>query len=224
MLQNKGGHVTQQSSSPADTQRAKSFLAALQQGSVGLHPTDTVPGLTCWPSLGLDKLTQFKHRPENRPFLFLAATAGQAFRLWQPLPLPWQEALTQLWPGALTVVFSSSEAGQQLQAGSTLAVRVPRLASQDEWFRQVLRSQPLPSTSVNLSGAAHARTWAEALASVAGRSDVHAPCLNDQNNKESELSSTSSPAPSTLITITGERSFTVLREGAIVRSTIESAL
>lgn len=216
--------MTKQSSYPADSQRAGSFLAALQQGAVALHPTDTVPGLTCWPSLGLQKLTQFKHRPKGRPFLFLAATTEQACHLWQPLPLPWQHALGELWPGPLTVVYTSSTQGQTLQSGSTLAVRVPHLSRRDQWFRDVLRSQPLPSTSVNLSGAAHAQTWAEAIAHVAGRADIHIPYLEGSDCTPPQLNPAGGTAPSTLIAIDGERAFTVLREGSMSKATIQLAL
>lgn len=186
---------------------------------MALHPTDTIPGLTCWPAHGLDVLAHFKGRDAAQPFIFLAATTAQALALWQPLSESWQRALARLWPGPLTVAMAPSPQGRQIAPmATTLAVRVPKLAPADSWFRAVLEEQPLPSTSANITGCAHATDWASAIAQFHGTPGLYIPPLPQvpapDNNRR----------PSTLITITGPTSFTTLRAGAVDTATIEAAL
>lgn len=186
---------------------------------MALHPTDTIPGLTCWPAHGLDVLAHFKGRDAAQPFIFLAATTAQAQTLWQPLSESWQRALARLWPGPLTVAMTPSPEGLQLAPEvATLAVRVPKLAPADGWFQAVLEEQPLPSTSANITGGAHATDWASAIAQFHGTPGLYIPPLPESSAPDSNR------RPSTLITITGPESFTTLRTGAVATATIEAAL
>lgn len=186
---------------------------------MALHPTDTIPGLTCWPAHGLDVLAHFKGRDAAQPFIFLAATTAQALSLWQPLAESWQRALAKLWPGPLTVAMTPSPQGLQLAPGvTTLAVRVPKLAQADSWFHAVLEEQPLPSTSANITGGAHATDWASAIAQFQGTPGLYIPSLPVAPAPDIHR------RPSTLIAITGPDSFTTLRAGAVETATIEAAL
>lgn len=194
---------------------AEGFLAQLKAGAIALHPADTVPGLTCWPSQR-DALARFKGRRAEQTFLFLAATKAQALGLWRPLPGRWPEALTRLWPGPLTVIFSPSAAGLALQPGDSLALRVPALPDAARWYRQVLAAQPLPSTSANTTGEPAATTWQQAVKEFKGHPDIYIPAA--------ELPSSQSAQPSTLVRIEGPDMFTLLREGAISAATIKEAL
>lgn len=204
----------------SDTQQADRFLAEVKAGAIALHPADTVPGLTCWPSQ-LETLSEFKGRRPDQSFLFLAATRAQALALWQPLPGRWPEALAQLWPGPLTVVFAPSAAGQKLQQGESLAVRVPRLEGRASWFRQVLAASPLPSTSANATGEPAATSWQAATKAMAAMPDVFVPALAPDQGADQD---SQPPQPSTLIRIDGPHEFTTLRAGAIEAATIEAAL
>lgn len=203
----------------SDDQLAQAFLAQLQAGAIGLHPADTLPGLTCWPGSQLAALARFKGRDASHIFLFLAATVAQAEALWQPLPAGWQNALAQLWPGALTVIHSPSSEGEKLQAAASLAIRVPQLPESARWFRQVLSTQPLPSTSANATGQPPARDWPAATALFANTEGVYIPPI-----KPPAASQGPEAQPSTLIRIEGPNRYTLLRQGAVTAAAIDHAL
>lgn len=200
---------------------AEDFLARVRAGAIALHPTDTLPGLTCWPGTGLAALARFKGRRQGQAFLYLAADISQALSLWQPLPASWATALGHLWPGPLTVVAPPSDLGTKLQQpelrGSGIAVRVPALSSANSWYLEVLKQQPLPSTSANATGETPAADWNEAVSALAGKEGVYIPAAVAQAASEVP------PQPSTMIRIAGDRQYCLLREGALAPDAIEDA-
>lgn len=201
-----------------DSAKAEVFLAELKAGGIALHPSDTVPGLTCWPAQ-LTKLAAFKGRRADQSFLFLASHSSQALALWQPLPGRWPDALAQLWPGPLTVAYTPSAKGHDLQPGASLAIRVPRLPESASWFRIVLAAGPLPSTSANATGEPAATSWQAAAKAMAATPEVFVPDHEDGDDSPRE------PArPSTLLRIDGPAAFTILRAGAVEAAAIEAAL
>lgn len=220
----------------SSAQQAKAFVAQLKAGAIALHPSDTVPGLTCWPSQ-LAALAAFKGRRADQSFIFLAGSMAAAQGLWQPLPAGWPEALASLWPGPLTAIYSSSAAGLALQNGASLALRVPALPCAARWYLKVLAETPLPSTSANATGEPAATTWPEAVQAFAGHPEVYIPPLEPQAARPAKFSRAAGEAsraadgaaseasrPSTLIRIEGPRSFALLRAGAMPQEAIHAAL
>ncbi len=196
------------------------ILSRLKNGHVCVHPTDTLLGLTFDHKnpKAFEKLMNLKKRDPSKGFILLAGSKEDAFSLWQDLPKFWQSALSQLWPGPISVIYNANKNLRQSQLciDETVAVRVPHFLDQDSWYREVLLNYgPLPSTSINLSG--------------------EAPILSIQKVKEAFQEEVFIPTelfgckpvhvakPSTLIKIEGE-SFHCLREGAVSIRSLQEVL
>jgi len=111
----------------------------LARGGVALLPTDTIYGLhaAAGDDTAIARIVALKGRPEDKPFITLAASAAQLRAFGAEVPVE----LDGLWPAALTAV---------LRRGTAfIAARVPDLA----WLRALIeRTGPIVSTSANHSG------------------------------------------------------------------------
>jgi tRNA A37 threonylcarbamoyladenosine synthetase subunit TsaC/SUA5/YrdC len=213
----------------------------LARGAVALHPTDTLPGLTADPRLGVGvaALTRLKGRPDGKPLIGLVAGLDAARRWWAPLPAGWERSLAKLWPGPVTVVWrASAEAPRALVSpDGTIALRSPALAADDAWFLDVLAQVhvPLPSTSVNSAGGQPARTWDEAVGALAELKasagcepvETHVPPKVVPSHAAALLEGASAPRPSTVIRIAasdGAPRYELLRAGALSEAAVRAAL
>jgi L-threonylcarbamoyladenylate synthase len=201
---------------PADARAALAAVADhLAAGSVLAYPTETVYGFgTALQPTGLARLATLKGRPEEKPFLVLAA---------DPLALPglrWTRAARLLaanfWPGPLSLAVAADERyppGVRSAAGQ-VAVRDTPLPA----LRALLQGlgRPITSTSANLPGQPPATTLVGLRAVLdalpAGR-DVLV------------LDGGSLPAspPSTVVDCAGERP-RIVRAGALRRSELQAVL
>jgi L-threonylcarbamoyladenylate synthase len=121
---------------------ATSAAELLQEGGVGLVPTETVVGLVAGES-GLSRLFEIKGRHLDKPVALLCGSAQDAFALSREVP-PFARLLAErFWPGPLTLVLDSA-------TGGTVGVRVPV----HPVARKVLTAygSPLRATSANSSG------------------------------------------------------------------------
>ncbi len=133
---------------------------SLQEGEVGLVPTETVVGLLAGES-GLSRLFDIKGRELDKPIALLCASAQDAFALSREVP-PFARLLAErFWPGPLTLVLDSAK------GSGTIGVRVPA----HPVTRAVLAAygNPLRATSANLSGkpAPHALEDTDAMVRAA---------------------------------------------------------
>lgn len=199
------------------------FLAALNEGKVCLHPSDTLPGLTFHPLLakGRDNLLYIKQRESQKPFVSLVNSIEKAMIFWQPLPGAWERILSQLWPGPLTVVWKAQTLAPvflQSKTGS-LALRYPKWQVEDEWMKRLMESVdfPLPSTSINIAGDMPCRDWPTALEFLQGHpQQCFIPKL--------EYVPVFSQPASTIIELHEDGSFTMLREAAMPKEVIMKAV
>ncbi len=195
---------------PDQTQLEKAlqteFLAAIAAGRVCLHPTDTLPGLTCDPrnKEAVQRILAIKGYLNERPFVHLCAKSAVAKEFFLPLPGAWAKTLEEVWPAPLSVVWQSKEAFHSAQ--DSMAIRVPKLTN--AWFQEVLLSlaQPMPSTSINVKGGTPATNWQEASDFLKGH-DVFIPPAWSMPNEPGTK-------PSTLIKLAIDGSFELLRAGA----------
>ena len=187
------------------------FLRNWQAGRVCVHPTDTIPGLTCNPAdtRAIQRLEQLKKRTQQKALLGLVADFSTAQRFWQTLPALWEELIPLLWPAPLTCVWKSrasvppclvSERGE-------LALRQPLLARDDRWLLTVLQklSYPLPSTSINYEGEAPL-SGEHDLAQFCAKHAVFLPPISWEAKNT---------APSSVLRIIDEKNFEWLRVGAL---------
>ncbi|MEO6258841.1 MAG: L-threonylcarbamoyladenylate synthase [Thermoanaerobaculia bacterium] len=127
-----------------DGEPSEEILAAvatiLKARGVVLMPTDTIyglHGLAGNPAIN-ERIARIKGRPEDKPFVIIAANLVQLGKLDLLIP----EVLESLWPAPLTAILPRT-------SSTPLAVRVP----DSRWLRDLLElTGPLVSTSANPSG------------------------------------------------------------------------
>ena len=114
----------------------------LQEGGVGIVPTETVVGLVAGED-GLSRLFEIKGRRSDKPIALLCGSAQDAFSLCRDVPSLAHLLAERFWPGPLTLVLDSAR-------GGTVGVRVPV----HPVTRTVLAAYggPLHATSANPSG------------------------------------------------------------------------
>jgi L-threonylcarbamoyladenylate synthase len=134
--------------------RAISLAAdAMRGGGVIVLPTDTLYGfsaaLQCRPPY--DRIVGLKGSVSGRPFIALADSIDMAARYVTGWGSASRDALSAVWPAALTAVLPAGPACPRW-FGSTLAVRVP----DNDFVRRVVEAlgEPIVSTSVNRAGEA----------------------------------------------------------------------
>lgn len=141
----------------SDLQIELAFVEALRSGKICVHPTDTIPGLTCDPQNKdlLAVINRLKQRPDSKNFVNLTSNLEKAQRFWQPLPPSWRTFLGLHWPSPLTIVWKASKIAPEglVSSQRELALRIPDLPNAHSWFKKVLDlwEFPLPSTSINTS-------------------------------------------------------------------------
>lgn len=118
------------------TELVRTTVARLRHGELCLLPTETVYGLALLPGKP-DREARARAllaRPEPAPFTWHLADAGQAGDLGASIPAGLQALLARFWPGPLTVVLPTANAG-------SIGLRVPA----NEFTQAVLRElgQPL---------------------------------------------------------------------------------
>ena len=194
------------------TSKSQSFIDAYRQQLLCIHPTDTLWGLTCDLERAHHQLLSYKGSTDKRKgFVRLVATIEDALRLWKPLPGDWINILDNLWPAPLTVVWQGRT--KHAENDGTLALRVPALSPPHLWFKDCLtKLGPLISTSVNVSGQPPLSHQA-IRKTLADDPRFYLPTLIDDNGEHNQAS--------TVIAITSDGKFKVLRAGALELATLE---
>jgi L-threonylcarbamoyladenylate synthase len=194
----------------ADAQRLERCIAA---GGVAVFPADTVYGLACDPqdTAAVKRLYALKGRSADKPAAVLFFTLDDALGALPELGRRTRAALEALLPGGLTVLLANPRG--RLAQPATLGLRVPALAPAIAALHGVRR--PLLQSSANRSGEPDARTLAEVDPALRAGADL-------------VLDGGALPGtPSTVLDLRdyedGGR-WTVLREGAVARGALETAL
>jgi L-threonylcarbamoyladenylate synthase len=124
-------------------------VAALQNGGVGIMPTDTVYGIVARAAdpQAVARLYALKHR-EHKPGTLIAANVKQLVDLG--IKKRYLSAVEQWWPNSLSVIIPTGENLGYLHQGlDSLAIRVPK----DEDLHAILeQTGPLITSSANLPG------------------------------------------------------------------------
>src|SRR4051812_17266397 len=128
-------------------------IEILQNGGVGILPTDTIYGLV---GKALDpdvvqRIRDLKGREENKPFIVLISEISDLglFNIYPDKKT--KEILSKVWPGPVSVELSASDSdfGYLTFGVGHFAFRLPA----DETLREMLvQTGPLVATSVNIIG------------------------------------------------------------------------
>lgn len=171
----------------------------LQQGGVGVLPTDTVYGLVCRAADegAVKRLYQMKSR-ENKPGTVIAARVQQLVELG--IKARYLKAVEQFWPNAISIEIPHSIAYLNQSTGRQ-AFRVAKGPA--ELLNMLSITGPLLTSSANLPGKTPANNLAEAQNYFGDQVDFYIDGGNLSGQK-----------PSTLIRIVDD-AVEVLREGAV---------
>lgn len=181
------------------------MLAAemLRSGHIICFPTDTLYGIGCdaFNEESVEEVFRLKGRPRNNPFLVLIADERQLQQVACDVPEEARQLMKRFWPGPLTIVLKKHPGLPDIvtAGGDTVAVRMPG----DERVLRMLHDagRPIIAPSANPSGAAPAKTAAEAK--------QHFPDIFVVDGGPA-----TDPLPSTIVTFDPPR---ILREGIIGR-------
>jgi len=150
-------------SDPAARERA---AEALRRGELVVLPTDTVYGLAAWPwnAAALARIYAAKGRPDAKAIPVLVGDPGHLAQVTASLPPCAERLAARFWPGALTLVVPKHpNLPLALSPYPTVGVRMP---AHEDALALLRLTGPLAVTSANRSGAAPARTAAEAVAQL----------------------------------------------------------
>jgi L-threonylcarbamoyladenylate synthase len=194
----------------------------LRAGGLLAYPTETVWGLgaDATSEQGLAALLRWKGRPESDPVAILVERAADLPVFGVELDPVAKRLAGMFWPGPLTLVLPCRRrfAPGVARGDGAIGVRCSSHPLAAALARRLKREQvgPLTATSLNKSGAASARTRAEAEAAC-GR-EPGQPRLLDVKGAES-----GGDAASTVLDLTGARP-SVLRWGALAADVLEPVL
>lgn len=185
----------------------------LAAGGLAVYPTETFYAIGCRADLAesVRRVFAVKRRPSDKPLPLIAGSAAMAFDWLRPAPAVSDDlrALSELWPGPLTLLLPASPALPcEVTAGTGMAaVRVSGHAAARELSLRC--GFPIISSSANISGRPPARLPSELDPELLGMLDMPADAL------VTEGPDPSGGAPSTIIEPLGGRRYRLLRPGAL---------
>jgi len=185
----------------------------LHAGAVIIFPTETVYGIgtSVFSLTGIQRIYKLKGRHGRKPLALLVPSLKAAAPLVETIPKEAERLAERFWPGPLTLVFKASALGRLVTGGlATIGVRIPDHPIALALLKKV--GIPLATTSVNRSGQKPALSG-KAAAALFG---AHVEWMLDGGVcRVKEASS---------VIDLSHFPFTVIRDGAISKKELESAL
>ena len=126
----------------------------LQNGCIGIFPTDTVYGIGCnaFNENSIKKLFEIKHRNFSKPINVLISNQKMLNSVVEYILPEEQKLIDNFWPGALTIIFKKRNNISNLLTSNlnTIGIRMPN----DKITLDLLSYSniPLATTSANISG------------------------------------------------------------------------
>jgi L-threonylcarbamoyladenylate synthase len=188
----------------------------IKSGQVLGMPTDTFYGLAADPFnlRAVERVYEIKSRSRHKPLSLLIESEDQAEMLARdPLPDEFYILSRKFWPGPLTLIVpAASRLPLKVTANTgNIAIRVPQASIPLAVIRTA--GVPITATSANLSGATECTT---------------AGAVRDQLQDRISIIVDGGPSPrdiaSTIVDLSDDGGWRILREGAIPRQEIASLL
>lgn len=185
-------------------QAFKVILPILTAGGIGVLPTDTLYGLvgSALSKKTVEQIYELRKRDLKKPMIILVASLHDLKLFGLKLTATQKKFLQKVWPGKVSVVLACPDKKvAYLHRGTkSLAFRVPA----DEALRKFLKKAgPLVAPSANLAGEKPAETYVEAQRYFRDKIDFYV----DAGTLKSK--------PSTIVKLSSDGSFQLLREGAV---------
>ena len=185
----------------------------LQAGGIVVFPTDTVYGVggDAFNQFATAKIFDVKRRPRVMPLPVLVSRPRQAWALCSDVPQTAADLVAAFWPGALTLILPEAD-GLSLDLGETKGRIAVRMPAHDDLLELIAMVGPLAATSANLSGSPTPSTVEEIARE-----------LGDEVGLYLDGGPARADVPSTIVDLTRRRP-KIVREGAVLRTTIEDVL
>jgi L-threonylcarbamoyladenylate synthase len=188
--------------------------SVLKAGGVIAFPTDTFYGLGADPFNpdALSKIFRIKQRPADKPLLVLIHSKNQVEQLTEQVTPLAKSLMINFWPGPLTLLYKAAPGlPMELTAGTgKVGIRLPAHL----FTLQLLEAlgSPLTAPSANISGTVELRTGWEVASVLGDELDLIVDDGETPGGKVSTILDTTTNPP------------TLIREGAVSRSDLESVL
>jgi tRNA threonylcarbamoyl adenosine modification protein (Sua5/YciO/YrdC/YwlC family) len=187
----------------------------IRQGSVIGMPTDTFYGLAVDPYNlhAVERVYEIKERVRNKPLSLLIESVEQAEELANELPDEFHLLAEKFWPGPLTIIVRAApRLPLKVTANSgNIAVRMP----DSPVALAVVRALkcPITATSANLAGEMECTTAVAVMEQMGERVQLVV-----------DGGTTPRTVPTTIVNLTEDGRWSLLREGAITLAEIEDLL
>ena len=189
-------------------------IAALRTGDPVVYPTETFYGIgaDAFSTDALERIFAIKGRDAAKTIALIAHDEASAFAIASEVPELARRLARAFWPGPLTIVMPARDGipPALVGPGGGIGVRVSSHPVACALAHGLGR--PITATSANLSGAAPARTTAEARATLSDQIDVFV-----------EGGTLAGGMPSTVIECDRD-GWKLIREGAISADQIKATL
>jgi tRNA threonylcarbamoyl adenosine modification protein (Sua5/YciO/YrdC/YwlC family) len=207
--------------SQSDLKFANEFLSAFNANKVCLHPSDTIPGLTCHPysQNAINALKLIKQERKKKVFISLVKDFQTAKKYWMTLPGKWDKIIAELWPNLLTIIWKATDKAPSslIASDGSIALRCPKFECLPAWFGKVLLDIDtlLLTTSVNNSNCPALVNWDEAVKFLESYGGF-VPSTN--------ITPSGHVKASTVIKIEDACNYILLREGACKKNQIDDVI
>lgn len=179
------------------------IIDILNQGGVGVLPTDTLYGLVgaALQPASVERIYQLRQRNPNKPMIILISSLADLELFDIVLDDESREKVESFWPGQVSVILPcQNEKFQYLHRGkNSLAFRWP---NRTDLLELLDKTGPLVAPSANIEGLEPARTIDEARGYFGEKVDFYV----DQGEIES---------PSSTIVMIDDGELKIIREGAV---------
>ena len=186
----------------------------LQNGAVGIFPTDTVYGFGCnaFDENAIKKLYKIKFRNYSKPMCILVSNLEMLNKLVENISEEERKLIDTFWPGALTIIFKKKSIVSDLLTANldTVGIRMPN--NQIALDLISASNIPLATTSSNISGETDGTNISDFLNDFNNKVDFIIDNGNSHIGKASTIVQIIDGIPK------------ILREGSISKREIEDAL
>ncbi|MBQ2645648.1 threonylcarbamoyl-AMP synthase [bacterium] len=185
----------------------KELNTTLKNGGIIAFVTDTVWGIGCLPNNkdAVEKIYQIKKRDYSKPLILMSNNKENLYPYITNVSTKAKEIMEKYFPGALTLIFDSSEKTQKFVTAnkSTVGIRVP----DNNVFQRLcekIDGHVLATTSANISGEPPALTYKSAFETLHNFVDIILE--NEEDMAKGE--------PSTVAQITDNKTL-IFRQGSV---------
>jgi L-threonylcarbamoyladenylate synthase len=139
------------------------IVESINEGGVGIIPTDTIYGLVGSALLPdtIDRIYQLKRRDKNKPLIVLISDIEQCEQFGIELSERLIEQLKSYWPGAYSIILPTIDDQFEYLSRNTDAIAF-RLPDNEELRDLIRETGPIVAPSANVEGMAPATTIEEA--------------------------------------------------------------